>query len=318
MADIDVVIVNYHSAAHAYNCVRSVHDVAEADGVDARIYVVNNSDDATELRDAVGRAGGATIIENGRNLGFGAACNIGARQGDAGVILFLNPDAALLPGCLKTCLARLRDPDHANIGIAGPQLQDPNGALIPSCSRLPTCVDLLWRTAGLHALFPQFEYPYLSRAAHRRSGPVGQVMGAALFIGRDLFQRLNGFDEAFFLYYEDVDVCARAAALGKVCWYECDAHASHLGGGSSSHDSSLAMALHIASRLTYARRHFGVLAHAAVLVVALLIELPLRIVKTLVNGGSVRAVIATFGKIAGFGVLGTPVDVPDAKPRAVS
>lgn len=304
MAEIDVVIVNYRSAEHTGRCVESLYRAAATDSVAVSIVVVNNSDDGPALAREVAAAGGATIVQNASNLGFGTACNAGAARGSAEVILFLNPDARVTSGCLKTCLAFLRHARNATVGILGPRLTDTNGVPVPSCSRLPSAVDLIWRTLGLHFVFPGFEVPYLSADAHSRSGDVGQVMGAVMFVRRPLFTALAGFDERFFLYYEDVDLCARAAKAGARTYYLTEATAQHVGAGSSSQNSGMALALHVISRMTYARHYFGQFARAAILVAAVLVEFPLRMIRALMGSGQVGAVSRAFRLVLADAFLG--------------
>ena len=315
MADVDVVVVNYKSTAHTARCVASAHDVARADGVAAQIIVVNNADVPSTLDDAVARAGGGTVLHNATNAGFGAACNQGAAQGHAPYILFLNPDAALEPGALRPCRDFLADPANAAVGIVGPEIVDASGAFEPSCSPLPTPRDLLWRTLGLHLLFPKRGYPYLSAAAHAHSGPVGQVMGAALMIRRDLFAALQGFDAAFFLYYEDVDLCAQAQAKGLGCYYLKDARVRHVGAGSSSQDSGMALALHIASRATYTRRHFGAVWQAVILTAAFLIELPGRFLRALITGRDIGVVLNATRLLVQGAASGPAIAARNARAR---
>ncbi len=287
MTDFDIVIVNYKSAAHTYECVRTSHRAAEDDGVNVRIVVVNNDDDPAVLDAAVDAAGGAVVIHNRENVGFGVASNFGAAQGDARFILFLNPDARLNAGALVAIRRFLDDPENANIGIVGPEIHDGGGHLVRSSARIPTISDLILRSMGVHVLFPQRGYPFLPLTAHQTSGVVGQVMGAALVIRRPLFQSLGGFDPAFFLYYEDVDLCARAAAQGSACYYLKDAHAMHIGRASSSQNPSATLALHVRSRIIYTRKHFGKGASAILSAVCRFIEMPLRLLRG--HSGSVIA-----------------------------
>jgi N-acetylglucosaminyl-diphospho-decaprenol L-rhamnosyltransferase len=189
----------------------------------------------------------------------------------------------------------LDSPASGGVGVVGPELCDANGQVVPSCSRLPTAADLILRSAGAHVLFKNFDYPYLPLSKHAASGIVGQVMGAAMAVRRSLFATLGGFDPAYFLYYEDVDLCARAKNIGASCYYLKEAKAIHIGRASSSHDTGMALALHVRSRLTYARRHFGVLAYITLLATCWLIEFPLRLARTLAGGpGSPRAVLRAY------------------------
>lgn len=281
MSDVDVVIVNYRSAAHTAACVAAARDVAQGDGVSITVTVVNNGDAPDALARGIG-AENADIIHNPANLGFGAACNIGAARGAARLILFLNPDARLKPGYFKTTTAFMDAGANRDVGIVGPAIENEQGRVVDTCSPLPSISGLLARSVGLTSGF------HVSA-----DGPVGQVMGAVLMIRRPLFERLGGFDPRFFLYYEDVDLCARAAAMDAATYYLSAAHAVHAGRASSSQDTGMALALFLRSRFTYARLHFGVWAEGAVVLTSYLAELPLRLVRTVFGGKS----------ITGFAVL---------------
>ncbi len=280
MSHVDVVIVNYRSAAYTAACVGAVHEVARGDGVAVGVTVVNNSGAAAELEALVGARGSAGFVHNSANLGFGAACNIGAARGAAPFILFLNPDAALKPGYFLAVTAFMNDPANAEVGILGPAIERDDGAVSATSSPLPGFLDLMARTFGLSRGF-------LPAARHARSGPVGQVMGAVLMIRRSLFQDLAGFDPRFFLYYEDVDLCARAAAHGAATYYLASARAAHIGRVSSSQDTGMALAMFLRSRFTYARLHFGATAQALLVLASYVVELPLRLLRTPFGGESI-------------------------------
>ena len=306
MAVIDVVIVNYHSAALVHSCVQAVHAAAASDRVEAHVVVVNNSDDGLALQSAVERAGGATIVQNIDNLGFGAACNIGARRGSSDVVLFLNPDATIETGCLAACLGVLSDPAYREVGIVGPAIYDLGGLLTPSCSNLPTVGSLLARTLGLHMIVPEWGATYLPLADHRRSHDVGQVMGAVMFIRRDLFTALGGFDESFFLYYEDVDLSARSRKAGSRSRFIAEGRATHLGAGATARVSAHALALHVVSRAAYGHKHFGATLGVAIIIAALFVEFPARLVRACIQGG-VGVVLKAYGLVAAYAFAGAAV-----------
>lgn len=280
MSDVDIVIVNYRSAAHTAACVESVHRVALSDGVSVNVTIVNNGDGTANLESVVAARGPAAFLHNAANLGFGAACNMGADRGGARLILFLNPDARLTSGALATLVAFMDEPNNAGVGILGPSIEGEDGALTRTSSALPSLSGLLMQTIGLGRAF-------LAAHDHERSGHVGQVMGAVLMIRRSLFSELGGFDRRFFLYYEDVDLCARAAAKGYLTHYLVTARAIHAGRASSSQDTGLALALFLQSRFTYARIHFSPVAEAVLVAASIVAELPLRLFRTLFGGKSI-------------------------------
>lgn len=287
MSEIDIVIVNYMSAAHTLNCVKAAFDVAASDDVRAQIIVIDNGDEDDAFEKELLAFKDVILERNTANIGFGAACNQGAALGTADVILFLNPDATLLPFALSRCLEFLRKSGNETVGVVGPEITDEVGNLIPSCSRLPTRKDIFFRSIGLHVFFRKAGYPFLSLAAHAESGHVGQVMGAALFIRRSLFQSLGGFDRRFFLYYDDVDLSARVHAKNSSCYFLKDARITHIGRASSSRNPGVSLALHIHSRITYARIHFGRAFQIFIALSSILIELPLRLFQALGGGGVV-------------------------------
>ena len=295
MSDVDIVIVNYRSLDHTPSCVRAAHATAASDQVSISIFVINNEDDPDTLAKEVTAAGGADIIEPDHNLGFAAACNLGSQKGRARAVLFLNPDASLTPGALRALLGALSETE-----LAAPALTTADGTLTASCSRLPTAFDLLNRSLGLHRLRKNNGYPYLPLSDHAASGPVDQAMGAALMIRRDAFEALGGFDERFFVYYEDVDICARAKADHMTLQYVREADVTHIGQGSSSKDRPAATALHARSRLTYAGKHFGGVWQCIIAIAIVGVEMPLRLLEALFGripsspGGVLRSFVLLF------------------------
>jgi GT2 family glycosyltransferase len=311
MSDIDVVIVNYRSAAHTVACVRELRAAAGADGTGVMIVVVNNGDSAADLEARLKPHGPVAFIHNRENQGFGAACNLGAASSSARLILFLNPDAMPKPGCLRAMTDFMDDPANARVGIAGPAIEDETGVVARTSSSLPGFFGLLARSLGLGRGF-------LAARDHERSGPVGQVMGAVMMVRRRLFDDLGGFDRRFFLYYEDVDLCARAAAKGALTYYLAHARARHVGRVSSSQDSGMALAHFLNSRLTYARLHFGVLAQGLLLAATYLGELPLRLLRTPFGGRSITGAavlrayrLLTIGLLSGVDLAGAHARRPE-------
>jgi len=310
MSDVDVVIVNYRSAAHTAACTGAAFNVARGDGVSVSVVIVNNGDAPADLETLVAPQGPAAFIHNPGNLGFGAACNIGAARGRARYVLFLNPDALVKPDYFRKTIAFMDDPANARVGIVGPAIEKDDGAIAQTCSPLPSVSTLLTRSIGLSRGFHPAK-------AHAQSGTVGQVMGAVLLVRRALFEELGGFDQRFFLYYEDVDLCARAAARGRLTYYLTAARAFHAGRASSSQDTGMALALFLRSRFTYARLHFGAAAEALVVATSFLAELPLRLLRTFFGGRSITgtAVLRAYRLLSISLVSGAPLASLGARGR---
>jgi len=172
---------------------------------------------------------------SGCNPGFGAANNLGFQRTTGEFLLFLNPDTVLNRAALEHCLARLRA--EPGIGIITPRLLLADGEMDLACRRsVPTVWDGLTRSTGLSKLFPNvklFAGYNLTWLPVEESYPVGSVNGAFMMMRRSLFIRLGGFDERFFMYGEDLDLCLRCSQAGLTVIYDGRHSVIHLKGCSS-------------------------------------------------------------------------------------
>jgi GT2 family glycosyltransferase len=135
-----------------------------------------------------------------------------------------------------------------------------------------------------------------------------------MMVRRAAFDSLGGFDPRYFLYYEDVDLCARAARRGMATWYVKEARARHLGGGSSAQESGMALALHIASRLVYCRTHFG-RGWQFALGLACAVEACLRLTRGLLSG-NLAGVLTAYALLLRRGFTGVPIAARRIAPGA--
>jgi GT2 family glycosyltransferase len=295
---IDVVIVNWNSGGDLARCLATLAKDSGT-GLVARIVVVDNGSDdgsaAVSTQDAV-----PLIIDRaGRNLGFAAAANRGAAQGNAPFLLFLNPDTELQDGALEAALGGF----GPEIGLVGLRQLDPAGRVRRSCSRFPTPLAFWLRALGLDRLPGLAGYaPFMEDWPHGESRRVDQLMGACLLMRRDLFAALNGFDERFFLYYEDVDLALRARSRGCGSWFEARGTITHRGGGSSRRVKARRLCLSLASRLAYARKHFTTAGFLSVVFCTLLVEPWTR----LAFAGLRQGPAAAAAVIAGYALLVSP------------
>ncbi len=213
---LDVVIVNWNGGALLRACLASLaaaeDDLGET--LALRVVVVDNASRDGSLENLPSLRHGPAVIANPDNQGFGRACNAGAARGNAPAILFLNPDARVTGASLAGAHAALMA--EAGTGIVGAQLRDEAGRVQRSCARRPSAVSLVGQALLLDRarLVPSH---FMTEWDHGEDRAVDQVMGAFLMIRRSLFTALGGFDERFFVYYEDVDLCARAWDAGFAC-----------------------------------------------------------------------------------------------------
>lgn len=252
---LDVVLVNWNSGHALGRCVASIAASRRECFTLGRVIVIDNaSTDASA--DLDWRAVDVDIHRNDRNLGFSAACNQGAAAGSADYILFLNPDTLLGEGALDVLIGAMEE--DPRLGIAGPRLEHEDGTLALSCVRFPTAAAMVARSIGLDRIAPAvFKPHFLAADEHATARAVDQVMGAAFLVRRSVWDALGGFDERFFVYYEELDFSLRAARAGWLTRYVAVARVTHAGGWTAgAHSARLALSME--SRIAYARKHFGV------------------------------------------------------------
>lgn len=254
MSIIDIVIVNWNAGSQLKECLESV--ITHNKGEVSRIIVVDNgSTDGSA--DTIENWPDVEVIRTGENLGFGAACNIGAKVGSSPYLLFLNPDARVEAGSLSVPLGFMERPVNKNVGICGIQLIDEQGRVSRTSARYPTLSRLVSSALGLDKL-PGLKVTgvHMHDWDHLKSATVDHVIGAFYLMRRDVFEYVGGFDERFFVYLEDVDLSKRANEAGWVIWYLTEAQAFHAGGGTSRQVKVHRLFYSLRSRLLYAFKHF--------------------------------------------------------------
>jgi len=237
MAAIDVVVVCWNDRekiATALDSVFALTEVREDAGFANVIVSDNGSTDGSREFVAERYAGRATIIENGANLGFAAACNRAFAATTSPLVFLLNPDAALKAGALRIVVEFMHA--HPRCGIAGSRIYNLDGSIQESCGEFDTWLGAFLRSSAWG------EWPLLRRFAngaglrtwgHTSQRRVDIAIGAALAIRRALLDQIGPFDERFFLYHEEVDLAKRAAEAGWETWYVPASEAVHEGMGSA-------------------------------------------------------------------------------------
>jgi GT2 family glycosyltransferase len=288
---IDIVLVNWNAGALLCEAISSIF---ESGGEEFQsIIVVDNgsTDDSIRvLKEAHGSSPRLKIIENVDNKGFGAACNQGAALGSSTYVLFLNPDTRLLPRALVVPLRFMEDPKSADVGICGIQLVDETGTIAPTCARFPSVRAFVYQALGLTRLswFRSRNYR-MDEWDHRSDREVDQLIGAFFFVRRSLFEDLGGFDERFFVYFEEVDFSFRTRQAGWKSVYLTGAQAFHEGGGTSGQVKATRLFYSLRSRLLYGFKNFSLLSAWMLTLVTLCIEPLSRVVFSLVRGGPTDA-----------------------------
>ena len=265
---ISIVIVNWNSGDQLRTCIESIGKYNS--GLMCDVVVVDNGS-TDHSADFLVAHSEVTLIRSGSNLGFGRACNLGAAHENSEFLLFLNPDAALLPESLQTALAYLQDSENAQVGVCGVRLLDETNQVARSCARFPSPMGFAAHAVGLIRLFPQLGH-FMAEWPHDQTREVDHVIGAFFFVRQSVFEQLGGFDERFFVYFEDVDFSYRARQAGWRSVYLAQAQAFHAGGGTSNQIKARRLFYSLRSRLLYAFKHFSVPSALLVLLTTLLVE----------------------------------------------
>ena len=243
---LDVGIVSYRCKELLRDCLGSLRDHPASGGMTVRV-VDNASGDGTSdmVRDDFPEV---SLTVAPRNIGFAAASNVAIQAGTAPYVLCLNPDTRVTRGALNRLL-ELMD-ERSEVGICGCRLELEDGTFDWAAKRsFPTPLSALGhfsgvgrrRDSGILAAY---------RAPEVESGPVDAVNGAFMLIRRSALDQVGLFDEGYWMYMEDLDLCYRFAEAGWVTWYEPSATVIHVKAGSSGPVRS--------PRLNYAF-HYGML-----------------------------------------------------------
>jgi GT2 family glycosyltransferase len=252
MAALSIVIVSYNSKADLDPCLASLVRHPLRDGWEI-VVVDNASPDGTAawLRE---RWPHVRLIEAGGNLGFARATNLGIRETSGEYVLLLNPDTAVPPGALDRLVAALAA--QTDVAVAGPRLVDAHGRAELSFGRMISPLAEL-RQKLLVAGNAREIGPVraLVEAMTRRTRPVDWVSGACLLIRRTDLEAAGLLDERFFMYAEDVDLCATVRARGRTVLFVADVQVVHLRGRSAASAPAATADAYRRSQIAFYEKH---------------------------------------------------------------
>ena len=227
---LDIVIVSYRCRTLLRDCLKSLSAFPPADG--ARVWVVDNASEDGTVEMVKEEFPEVELIASDENLGFSKANNLAIRRGSAPYVLALNPDTLMTGGALDQMLELMEQ--KPEVGISGCRLELPDGSFDHAARRsFPTPLGALahftrigrWKKAP--ARLAQY------RAPEVESGPVDAVNGAFMLMRRKALDEVGLFDEGYWMYMEDLDLCYRFARAGWISWYEPAVKVIHVKAGTS-------------------------------------------------------------------------------------
>lgn len=266
--DLSILIVTYNSAPLMGTLLGQLHREIHSPDFPwkAEVVLVDNASADGTVELVRKEHGWVNCIASPVNLGFAAGNNLAALRAKGRFLLLLNPDAIPNPGALAEGIDRMTK--QVRVGMAGGELLNARGGREPSARMFPTLRDEIFTMSGLAARYPNSKT--FARLDRRWADPevessVDWIPGAFVFLPAKVFAELGGFDERFFMYYEEVDLCRRLREAGYSIEYWPSLKAVHIGGASAktvkkarvSRAGSQLESWRMRSALLYYRKHHG-------------------------------------------------------------
>jgi GT2 family glycosyltransferase len=251
---LTAVLVNYNAGQELRNALRTIAE--EMAGQPWEAFVIDNASVDGSGAIAEEFAPHARLVANTENVGFARGQNQGMRLSSAPFVLVMNPDCGLMPGAIATLLETFDR--HPECAIVGPRILNPDGSAQGSARGDPDMLTgLFGRTTFLRKVFPELAVSRRNVVPDTGGGSgdsfvVDWLSGACMLARRDALEQVGGFDERYFLYWEDADLCRRLRAAGYQVRYQPAATAMHRVGHSSRRTRAVAIrAFHDSAYLYY-------------------------------------------------------------------
>lgn len=274
--DVSIIIVSYNTRAILLDCLASIYQWLPSRT--SEIIVIDNASIDGSAEAVAQRFANVMLLRNAENIGFAAANNQGIQRASGQFLLLLNPDTFFIEDAISPLIAFMEQ--HAEAGMAGCKILNRDGSLQPSYFPLPNLASVLWtafffdRLAPLNHVNGKWVLRHQPAASPFR---VQRLLGAFLFVRREVFKKIGGFDEGFFLYSEEEDLCYRVLQLEWVIYYFPQISIIHLGGQSAPRTDPRAVVYANESKVRFFRKHYGPAAQLlfrSIWFVALIIRMP--------------------------------------------
>jgi GT2 family glycosyltransferase len=254
---LSVVVLNWNAAHYLRAALSSL--VGQNWKHNIEVIVVDNASKLDDSVDIVrGEYSQVRLLALEKNIGFAAGNNAALPYARGDYLLFLNPDTVTHEGALDILIDWMDA--HPQAGACGPKLLNDDGTLQKSCRAFPSFGAGLFRSSFLGRMFPNNPWTrsYLMLDfSHDRAAQVDWLSGAALLVRRTTIEKIGKWDEDFFMYCEDVDLCYRLKEGNWQRWYVPDAVISHRIGGSSDWLRGVTIRRHHSAMLRYYIKHHG-------------------------------------------------------------
>jgi O-antigen biosynthesis protein len=257
--ELSVIIVNYNVKYFLEQCLCSVQKAITGSGINAEVIVIDNYSYDNSLSYLTPAFPCVKFVANKENIGFTKACNQGYRLSAGKYVLFLNPDTIIPEDCFSKCLSFFET--HEDAGAVGVKMLDGHGKFLKESKRaFPSPITSLFKLFGLARLFPKsktFAQYHLGYLDEGEDHEVDVLAGAFIMVKRQLLEKLNGFDETFFMYGEDVDLSYRIQKIGYKNYYLAKTPILHFKGESTRKGSLNYVRMFYSAMSIFVRKHYG-------------------------------------------------------------
>lgn len=254
---LSVIIVNYNVKYFLEQCLHSVLKAAEE--VPTEIIVIDNHSTDESLAYLAPKFPQVRFLKNSTNSGFGKACNRGLAEATGDYILFLNPDTIIAEDSLAECIRFFES--HPDCGALGVKMIDGSGTFLKESKRaFPSPLTSLFKLFGLSHLFPHsklFSRYHLGYLDKEQNHEVDVLAGAYLMVRHDVLKKVGSFDEAFFMYGEDVDLSYRIQKAGYKNYYVAETTIIHFKGESTKRGSLNYVRMFYYAMSVFVKKHYG-------------------------------------------------------------
>jgi len=260
--ELTIIILNYKTKGLLKQCLRGIKESNLAMATEVIVVDNNSKDGSVAMVEEI--FPDIKIVISPTNVGFAAGANLGLRLATGRYLMILNTDVAIFRGAVEQLHKYLVN--HPTAGIVAPKLINPDGTTQLSCYRFPNFIIPILRRTPLGKLpwAKKILRSYLmSDWDHQNTRPIGWALGACLMVRRVALDQVGIFDERFFLYFEDVDLCRRFWQRGWEVWYVSDAEMVHYHRRLSAESPGLTglfsypTRVHIISGLKYFAKYYG-------------------------------------------------------------
>jgi N-acetylglucosaminyl-diphospho-decaprenol L-rhamnosyltransferase len=254
IVSVSIILVNYNGSSFLDECLNSIEQFA--DNISFEVIIVDNCSTDDSIKHIKEKFSSIALICSSINLGFGKANNLAVKHSHGEHLLFLNTDTILTehtPQILSEYLTQ-----HQDVGAVSPRITFRDGSYQLSCGKLPSLVTELIDKIR-YGLDRKWHHAFgsLYNKQYSTTQEIGWLTGACLMIRRDVFEQIGGFDESFFMYFEDKDICKRVHEAGWKVVYYPQTSLIHLLGGSSSSVQKSTNTYYRDSQLYYYQKHLG-------------------------------------------------------------